>query len=165
LGRAKADSPSLCDASKHPIPLTELAATAFRDQMKLAGEGQFLFPSDLNSAGHHTTFKTAWAASLRRANVPYFRVYDLRSTNATRLSAGGVADEWVTQLMRQDDAQVFKKYSQMKLQMKREALQKMIVGLTKRFWYRRLMPRVLVQFWYSWDSKMDFGRILNRSEI
>jgi hypothetical protein len=39
--------------------------------------------------------------------------------------AGGVADEWVTQLLRQGDAEVFKKYSQMKLQMKREALQKM----------------------------------------
>ncbi len=30
-----------------------------------------------------------------------------------------VADEWVTQLLRQSDARVFKKYSQMKLQMKR----------------------------------------------
>jgi hypothetical protein len=42
-----------------------------------------------------------------------------------RLSAGGVADEWVTQMLRQGDAQVFKKYSQMKLQMKREALEKL----------------------------------------
>ncbi len=33
-----------------------------------------------------------------------------------------MADEWVTQLLRQTDAKVFKKYSQMKLQMKREAL-------------------------------------------
>ena len=43
----------------------------------------------------------------------------------TRLSDGGVADEWVTQLLRQGDSQVFKKYSQMKLKMKREALEKM----------------------------------------
>src|ERR1044072_3881603 len=54
--------------------------------------------------------------------APFHRLYDLRSTYATRLSAGGVADEWVTQLLRQSDAKVFKKYSQMKLQMKREAL-------------------------------------------
>jgi hypothetical protein len=33
-------------------------------------------------------------------------------------------DEWVTQMLRQGDAQVFKKYSQMNLQMKREALEK-----------------------------------------
>lgn len=38
---------------------------------------------------------------------------------------GGVADEWVTQLLRQTDAQGFKKYSQMKLQMKRKALTKL----------------------------------------
>ena len=68
------------------------------------------------------SFKTAWATTLRKAGVPYFRIYDLRSTYATRLSAGGVADEWVTQMLRQGDAKVFKKYSQMKLQMKREAL-------------------------------------------
>ena len=53
------------------------------------------------------------------------RIYDLRSTYATRLSAGGVADEWVTQLLRQGDWKVFKKYSQMQLQMKREALAKL----------------------------------------
>jgi hypothetical protein len=47
------------------------------------------------------------------------------STYATRLSAGGVADEWVTQMLRQTDAQVFTRYSQIKLQMKREALQKL----------------------------------------
>ena len=41
------------------------------------------------------------------------------------MSAGEVADEWVSQLVRQTDAKVFKKYSQMKLQMKREALQKL----------------------------------------
>lgn len=68
--------------------------------------------------------KTVWSKTLRRAKIPYFRIYDLRSTYATRLSAGGVADEWVTELLRQGDSQVFKRYSQMKLQMKREALGK-----------------------------------------
>jgi integrase len=106
------------------VPLTEMAKEAFRDQMKLAGESAYLFPSETEK-GHQVTFKTVWAATLRRAGVPYFRLYDLRSTYATRLSAGGVADEWVTQLLRQGDAHVFKKYSQMKLQMKREALTKL----------------------------------------
>src|ERR1700733_15055023 len=64
-------------------------------------------------------------AICRRSHVPYFRLYDLRSTYATRLSAGGIADEWVSQMLRQTDAQVFKNYSQMKLQMKREALVKL----------------------------------------
>jgi len=107
------------------VPLTPIAVEAFRRQMAIAADSPFLFPSDLNQSGHQTTFKTVWHKTLRRAKVPYFRIYDLRSTYATRLSAGGVADEWVTQMLRQGDAQVFKKYSQMKLQMKREALEKL----------------------------------------
>jgi len=107
------------------VPLTPLAIEAFKSQMALSGEGPFLFPSNRNPSGHQTALKTVWQKTLGRAKVPYFRIYDLRSTYATRLSAGGVADEWVTQMLRQSDAQVFKKYSQMKLQMKREALVKL----------------------------------------
>jgi integrase len=107
------------------VPLTEIALQAFRSQIEQAGPGTWLFPSDGNKTGHQTEFKKIWRKTLLRAVVPYFRLYDLRSTYATRLSAGGVADEWVTQMLRQTDAQVFKKYSQMKLQMKREALAKL----------------------------------------
>jgi integrase len=106
------------------VPLTPLAVQAFQDQLRVAGPGIYLFPSDKNPSGHQTTLKTVWHKTLRRAKISYFRIYDLRSTYATRLSAGGVADEWVTQMLRQGDAKVFKKYSQMKLQMKREALEK-----------------------------------------
>ena len=107
------------------VPLTEMAQIAFRDQMAISGNGPWLFPSDANLTGHQLSFKKVWSSTLRKAGIPYFRLYDLRSTYATRLSAGGVADEWVTQLLRQGDSKVFKKYSQMKLQMKREALDKL----------------------------------------
>ncbi len=107
------------------VPLTELAVEAFKSQIEVAGPGVYLFPNPDNPSGYQASFKKVWATSLRKAGVDYFRIYDLRSTYATRLSAGGVADEWVTQLLRQGDAKVFKKYSQMKLQMKREALEKL----------------------------------------
>jgi len=106
------------------VPLTPLAIQTFQRQLAISGPGRFLFPSDRNSQGHHKNVRRTWQRTLARAKIPYFRIYDLRSTYATRLSAGGVADEWVTQMLRQGDAQVFKKYSQMKLQMKREALEK-----------------------------------------
>ena len=107
------------------IPLTDLAAEAFQEQLNVAGPGPWLFPSSRKSDQHQLSFKKVWQTTLRRAGVRYFRIYDLRSTYATRLSAGGVADEWVTQMLRQSDAKVFKKYSQMKLQMKREALKQL----------------------------------------
>jgi len=107
------------------VPLTDIAVEAFRNQIELAGPGPWLFPSPKSPTGFQREFKKAWEKTLRTAGVLYFRLYDLRSTHATRLSAGGVADEWVTQMLRQSDAKVFKKYSQMKLQMKREALTKL----------------------------------------
>ena len=81
--------------------------------------------SSKSPTGYQLNFKKTWERTLNKAGIPYFRLYDLRSTHATRLSSGGVADEWVTQMLRQTDAKVFKKYSQMKLQMKREALLKL----------------------------------------
>jgi integrase len=117
------DSKTPNGISEHP--LTKLALDAFQNQISISGNGDFLFPGDQTPTTHLKSVKTAWRNTLRRAGIPYFRIYDLRSTYATRLSAGGVADEWVTQMLRQGDSQVFKKYSQMKLQMKREALEKL----------------------------------------
>ena len=92
------------------------------------------------------------------AKVPYFRIYDLRSTFATRLSAGGVADEWVTQMLRRGDAQVFKKNSQMKLQMKREALE----NLNRR---ANEMPakKQVIESARSVRSEHNIGTVLTRS--
>jgi integrase len=104
------------------IPLTKLALEAFQKQVAISGNGDFLLPSDLNQEGHLRSPQTTWRKALKRAGIPDFRLYDLRSTCATRLSAGGVAEEWAIQVLRQGESQVFKKYSQMKLQMKREAL-------------------------------------------
>jgi integrase len=104
------------------VPLTPIAVDAFRNQLALAGPSDWLFPSSRTEGEHYKSTKGTWRAALRKAGISYFRIYDLRSTYATRLSAGGVADEWVIQLLRQGNSDVFKKYSQMKLEMKREAL-------------------------------------------
>lgn len=97
------------------------------------GPGTWLFPSDENSTGHQKSLKTVWRLTLRQAKVSYFRIYDLRSTYATRLIKRGRRGGRVrvTQMVRQGDARVLKKYLQMKLQMKRDALKKMNPTPTK----------------------------------
>ncbi len=107
------------------VPLPPIAVEALRNQIALAKPGDYVFPNERNPRVHQKSLKRVWHATLKKAGIPYFRIYDLRSTYATRLSAGGVTDEWVTQLLRQGDSQVFKKYSQMKLTMKREAQEKL----------------------------------------
>ena len=61
------------------VPLTEIA---------VAGPGPYLFPSEVPENGYQKSFKKVWSLTLKRAKVGYFRIYDLRSTYATRLSAG-----------------------------------------------------------------------------
>lgn len=68
----------------------------------------------------------------KQDDVPYFSLYELRHTFATRLSEGGVADHFVAQALRQDDSAVFKRYSQAKLEMLREALQRLDRGANER---------------------------------
>jgi integrase len=109
------------------MPLTNPAREAFRRQMEDTPGTEYLFPSPkvTGAKPYMTNLRKVWAATLKKAGVPYFAPYELRHTFATRLSAGGVADHMVTQMLRQSDAEVFKLYSQAKLGMMREALAKL----------------------------------------
>jgi integrase len=109
------------------MPMTEAAYRAFKAQCEQALDSDYVFPTPKHGTRkpHITTLKKIWASTLRRAAVPYFPIYELRHTFATRLSAGGVADHFVTQMLRQGDAAVFKRYSQAKLNMMREALNRL----------------------------------------
>src|ERR1700722_1796690 len=109
------------------MPLTKAARDAFERQMEETPGSEYLFPSPKLRARkpYMTNLRKVWAGTLKRAGVPYFAPYELRHTFATRLSAGGVADHMVTQMLRQGDAEVFKLYSQAKLGMMPKALTKL----------------------------------------
>ena len=78
--------------------------------------------------------------------MPHFPLYHLRHTFATRLSAGGVADHFVTQMLRQGESGVFKRYSQAKFNMMREALRKL----------DRAANEHGVEFWNSGNHQIGF---------
>jgi integrase len=109
------------------MPMTDLAYQAFKAQMDETPDSDYVFPtlSPRATKPYIGSLKKAWTTALRRAKVPHFSLYELRHTFATRLSAGGVADHFVTLMLRQGDAEVFKRYSQAKLAMMREALAKL----------------------------------------
>ena len=109
------------------MPMTEIARDAFKAQIEATPGSEYLFPTPSTRARkpYITSLRKIWEKTLRRAGVLYFPIYHLRHTFATRLSAGGVADHFVTQMLRQADSQVFKRYSQAKLMMMREALAKL----------------------------------------
>jgi len=109
------------------MPMTNAAKEAFQRQIQETPGSDYLFPSpkSTGSKPYITNLRKGWAVALKKAGIPYFALYELRHTFATRLSAGGVADHMVTQMLRQGDAEVFKLYSQAKLGMMQEALAKL----------------------------------------
>ena len=88
------------------MPMTVEAREAFLRQIEEAPGSEYLFPSpkSTGSKPYITNVRKGWAATLKKAGVPYFALYELRHTFATRLSAGGVADYMVPQMLRQGDA-------------------------------------------------------------
>jgi integrase len=109
------------------LPVSEQACSAFRRQMQTTPGTEYLFPTPSTKAKkpYLTSLKKIWTGTLRRVGLQHFPLYELRHTFATRLSAGGVADHFVTQMLRQGDSAVFKRYSQAKLNMMRECLQRL----------------------------------------
>jgi len=74
------------------VPLTPLAVEAFHNELAISGRGPFLFPSDLTPTGHQRTLNTAWQKTIRRAGVPYFRIYGLAGKRNVTESGHGFWD-------------------------------------------------------------------------
>ncbi len=130
------------------MPMTAAAREAFRRQIEETPGSEYLFPrpNQKSRKPYMRNLLKVWAATLNRAGVPYFTLYEVRHTFATRLSAGGVADHMVTQMLRQGDAEVFKLYSQAKLGMMREALAKLDRAANERDSNFRHRPGQLSDF-------------------
>ena len=94
-------------------PISDLACRVFQAQIEATSASEYLFPTprQKSSRPYIRSLKNIWAATLQRAGVPHFPIYELRHTFATRLRAGGVAGHFVTQMFRQGDSAVFKRYS------------------------------------------------------
>ena len=74
--------------SAEPIPLSQYACDVLRawKQESSAIQSEYVFPSPVVPGKPISTVKTAWKATLRRARVPAFPIYNLRHVFCTRLS-------------------------------------------------------------------------------
>ena len=73
--------------SSEPLPLTDLAFRVLRKWKEESNpDSRFIFPSPRNPGRPIRSVKTAWRATLRRAGVPHFPIYNLRHAFCTRLS-------------------------------------------------------------------------------
>jgi integrase len=110
--------------SSQPLPLTDLAFRVLRKWKDESDSGSpFIFPSPHNPGQPVGTVKTAWRATLKRAGVPHFPIYNLRHAFCTRLS--WVAPDAVVQrAMRHTSPETKRQYQLSMVEQVREAMER-----------------------------------------
>jgi integrase len=68
--------------------------------------------------------KRAWRTALKSAGIPYFPVYSLRATFASRLSASGTPDLFVAQMLGHSGTSILHVYAKAIDESRREAIKK-----------------------------------------
>ena len=110
--------------SAEPVPLSEYACEVLQAWNKAqTPKSPFVFPSPHLPDQPISTVKTAWKATLRRAGVPHFPIYNLRHVFCTRLS-GVAADAVVQRAMRHTSPETKRRYQLGMTDQVREAMEK-----------------------------------------
>ena len=69
--------------------------------------------------------RQAWAKALKEAGLEYFWLYNLRHSYVSRLSAAGVPDLFVAQMIGHSTPSILQKYSRAIDEYRREAVRKL----------------------------------------
>ena len=83
------------------VPLSNLCTTVLAEWRRLTGPeiSPYVFANPSNQQSHLKGVRKTWARALRDAQIGFFPIYNLRATFASRLSAAGVPDVFVSQMM------------------------------------------------------------------
>jgi integrase len=110
--------------SAEPVPLSEYACEVLQAWDEEQGrKNPFVFPSPNRPDQPISTVKTAWKATLKRAAVPHFPIYNLRHVFCTRLS-GVAADAVVQRAMRHTSPETKRRYQLGMTDQVRQAVEK-----------------------------------------
>lgn len=88
-------------AGRRMIPLSDFCKRELLNWRTLTGPqfSPFVFPAPSDSSVHLRSVRRSWKTALKTAGIGFFPIYNLRATFASRLSAAGVPDVFVSQLM------------------------------------------------------------------
>jgi integrase len=96
-------------------------------EMRGPAFSDFVFPSFRTPTKPMTDIRCAWARTLADAKIPSFVIYNLRHSFASRLSAAGVSDLFVAQMIGHSGPSILQRYSKAVDEYRRDALRKLEV--------------------------------------
>jgi integrase len=85
----------------------------------------YVFPNMRNPELPLKDVRRAWAKALKLAKIPYFWLYSLRHSHASRLSAAGVSDLFVAQMIGHSTPSIVQTYAKAVDEYRRDAIRKM----------------------------------------
>ena len=109
------------------IPLSARCTTGLQRWRSLIGPefSPYVFPNMRTPERPLKDIRRSWAKALRAAEVDYFWIYNLRHTFASRLSAAGVSDLFVAQMMGHQTPSILQTYSKLIDEYRRDAIRKL----------------------------------------
>jgi integrase len=109
------------------VPLSEFCKSELLEWRGILGSGfsDYVFPNFNDPTTHLGSVKKAWRTALNAAEIPYFPIYNLRATFASRLSASGTPDLFVAQMMGHSGTSILHVYAKAIDESRREAIKKL----------------------------------------
>jgi integrase len=113
-------------AGRREVPLSAFCKEELLQWKKLAGPefSPYVFFNPSRPETYLRAVRKVWASALKNAKIEYFRIYDLRATFASRLSAAGVPDVFVSQMMGHAGG-LLQTYSKAIIQYRHDAIRKL----------------------------------------
>jgi integrase len=109
------------------IPMSKLCKAELLRWRNLVGPeySEWVFPNFSNRRHPLQGGRKAWASTLKKAGLPFFPIYYLRHTFASRLTAAGVSPIMIAQLLGHSSTQIVPRYAQVLDQNRLDALKKL----------------------------------------
>jgi len=109
------------------IPLTNFCMENLMRWRELLGAdfSEYVFPNLSDPSKPIKSAKKSWLTATDKAGLKPFPIYSLRATFASRLSAAGVPDNFVSQLLGHASGSLLRVYSKATTQFQRDAIRKL----------------------------------------
>jgi integrase len=109
------------------IPLSARCKTELLRWHELLGKefSPFVFPNFRDPSQPAKDIRKTWTKALKDAEIEYFWLYNLRHSYASRLSAAGVSDLFVAQMIGHSSPGILQRYSKAIDEYRRDAIRKL----------------------------------------
>ena len=109
------------------VPLSGFCKSELLKWRNLVGPeySEWVFPSLSNRRHPLQGGRKAWASALKKAGIPFFPIYNLRHTFASRMTAAGVSPITIAQMLGHASTQIVPRYAQVLDQNRFEAMKRL----------------------------------------